>query len=484
MNNDILRQLAEALAPELQKAIGRKHTASGTPISTGYSHGPGGILRFPGVDPDVFQTIVGTKGILNMLPAKPSVYTNPTYQTITGVRDDSGSEKTDPCDNAPTAGLIKSCILTSVFGRYERATPELELNRLGQLSDMADPMDLSLVGSPIDGAGVFNLAELKTPADLLRNEVSRKFFELNVSFHRILSVQLWQGNPANNSAGGGYKEMTGFQLLVNTGHLDAQTGTSCPSIDSDLKNFNYARVDAGANGALLVDALSNMYRTRRDLAERTGVAPVRFVFVMRPELFWEITSVWPCSYLTYRCQVSGNQQVQINAADQVRMRDDMRRGKYLLLDGEQIEVILDDGIPVATSTTNANVTEGCQSSDIYLISMSVAGGRAVTFLEYFDYNNPSLSAALGASNMVLARVDGSFLVWPRQINQCVVWQAKVEPRLVIRTPWLCGRLQNVMFCPTQQARQPFPDDPYFVDGGRTGRPETPYYSLWNPHATP
>ncbi|KKM76612.1 hypothetical protein LCGC14_1378340, partial [marine sediment metagenome] len=118
------------------------------------------------------------------------------------------------------------------------------------------------------------------------------------------------------------------------------------------------------------------------------------------------------------------------------------------------------------------------ASDIYLIPMSVVGGRAVTFMEYFDYGNPSAQAAIG--NMVLARQEGAFLTWPRQTNQCVVWQTKVEPRLVMRTPWLAGRLQNVMYCPLQHTQQPFPDDPYFVDGGRTQRPGPSFFSLWNP----
>src|SRR3990167_7067790 len=90
---------------------------------------------------------------MGQLPATPSLYTNPTYYTITGVQDDSGSEAAENCDPSPTAGLKKACLTTSVFGRYKRQTPELELNRLGQLNDRADPMDLTLVGSPIHTTG-------------------------------------------------------------------------------------------------------------------------------------------------------------------------------------------------------------------------------------------------------------------------------------------------------------------------------------------
>ena len=487
-------QMAAMLLPYLQKAqagqygtkgmegMGMKHDASGTPIATGYSHGPGGVFTFPGVDNSVMHTVVGNVGILGQLPVTPSVFTNPVYEIMTGVQGDevdtgAVSEKDGVCDDAPVAGLIKACKIIAPFGRYERSTGELELNRLGQQNDRADPMDLTLIGSPIAQSGAFATGpgDPSVPGNLLTNEVSRKFWELGIAFHRLLSVQLWRGDPANNSAGGGSKEITGFDQLINTGYVDAETGTTCPSVDSDLKDFNFLDVDN--NGTALVEALSYMIRTRRDLAFRTGVTPVRFVLAMRPELFWEVTAVWPCSYLTYRCQLTGNERVNVDGAEQVRMRDEMRSGRFLLIDGERIDVVLDDGINFNTPTTSASVTEGCSSSDIYLLPMSILGGRAVTFMEHFDYNNPSAAAALG-DNMALGRVEGPFVTTMRQTNWCLQWQSKTEPRLVMRTPWLAGRLQNVMYCPLQNARQPFPNDPYFIDGGETGRPGPSHFALW------
>ncbi len=486
MSNQALEALVEAIEPIMAQrqaekfGISQKHDASGTPQATGYIHGPGGLLSFPGVDPAVFHTVVGNKGILGMLPTKGSIFANPLYEVITGVQTTTGAEKADVCDNAPHAGLKKACIITSPFGRYERATPELELNRLGKFNDRADPMDLTLVGSPIHQSGIFTGGSRSpdTPGDMLRNEISQKFWELNIAIHRLLSQQLWRGNPANNAVGGGYLEITGFDRIITTGYLDAVSGARCASIDSDLKDFNYGRIDAAPGGTNIVDALSSMYHYVKDLAERTGVTPVRWVFAMRPTAFWELTKVWPCSYLTYRCQTAANQQVVVEATQQVEFRDAMRAGKYLLIDGERVEVVLDDGIDEDDSVVNGSVPNGCFASDIYLIPMSVIGGRAVTYLEYFQYQNPAIQDAL--NNMILGRIDGAFLTWPRQVNQCVVWQTKIEPRLVMRTPWLAGRLQNVLYCPLQHEREPFPDDGYFVDGGPTTRPGPSYYSLWNP----
>lgn len=488
---NVLEELAAALAPiqEQQKArqwgisLGLKHDTMGNPISVGYSHGPGGLLTFPGVDPTVFHTVMGNSSLLGQLPTMPSVYTNPTYFTITGVQGDVGNEKDEVCDDAPTAGLMKGCMLTSVFGRYERATPELEINRLGQRNDRADPLDLALVGSPIASAGIFNTGaqSAAAPGDVLVNEVSRKFWERNVSLWRLMSRQLWNGTPVNNSAGGGYKEMTGFSVLINTGHIDAETGQACPAMDSIISNFSYGSVST--SGTAIVGALVAMYHEAYRRAELTGVLPVRWVLVMRSQLFYEVTAVWPCAYLSYRCNLSGTSATEfIDAQDAVRFRDEMRAGRYLLIDGVRVEVVLDDGITeLDGNNSGGSFPGGCFASDIYLIPMSVVGGRSVTFMEYFDYGNPSAQSAIG-DNLVLARQEGAFLTVTRQTNWCIVWQTKVEPRLIMRTPWLAARLQNVVYCPVIHERTSFPDDPYFVNGGKTYRNggEGPsYFNIWN-----
>lgn len=480
---ELLETLASLLAPEMERQKARqygvtlKHDISGTPSAFQYSHGPGGNLSWPGVDPGVFSAAMGGRSLLDNVPAVPSVYTNPTFLTITGVQDVTGSEKDGVCDNAPVAGLMKSCLLTSVFGRYERATPLIEVNRLGQRNDRADPLDLRLLNSPISPNLPFGIGGTGTPADVLTNEIARKFWERNVAFHRQLMQQVWTGNPTNNSAGGGYKEMTGLEVLVNTGHVDAETNQACAAVDSYVRDFGSARIDIAAGATDIVRAMTDMYYQLKQRAIRSGVAPIRLVIAMRPQLFYELTSVWPCSYLTFRClQASDGTPLTTDSSDAVRFRDEMRGGSYLMIDGDRVDVILDDGIPEDDGTEGAT-PRGCFRTDIYFLPMSIVGGQSTLYLEYFQYSNPSIQDAIG--NMVLARIEGAFITWPRQTNLCVQWQSKVEPRLVLRTPWLAGRLQNVVYCPVQHERDIFPDDPYFVNGGATERSGPSYYTLWN-----
>lgn len=493
MNNTaLIEALAEALGPALEQrkarafginpmAMGFKHDLAdgASPIEIGYTHGPGGVLTFPGVDPMIFNAQIGAYSILSQIPTRATNYMNPTYAILTGVTDDTGSEPDGVCDDPPVAGLMKACLHTAVFGRVERSTNILELNRLGQLNDRGDPMDLRLIGSPIANAGIFGQGAFNpdNPSDLFTNEVTRKFWERNISFHRKLTLMLWQGTPDNNTGAGGYKEFPGLSVLVNTGYVDAETGSACSSVDSYVSNFNFLRVDS--NGGALVAALTNMYYQVKDRATRAGLMPVRWMFAMRPQLFYEITAIWPCSYLSYRCNLTGTSATEfIDAQDAVRFRDEMRAGRYLLIDGERVEVAVDDGIEELTNTTSASVASGCFSSDIYLLPMSVIGGQASLYLEYLDYNNPSLRAALEGGNMILGRIDGAFITWPKQTNLCVQWASKIEPRLVLRTPYLAARLRNVLYCPIQHLADPFPDNPYHVDGGKTYRSGPSFFSIW------
>lgn len=484
----VLEALAQALAPMITQNVGRqfgttlKHdTSSTSPSPYQYSHGPYGLFSYPGVDPVVFSSVIGADSIIGQLPVKPSLNTNPTYVTVTGVQDVSGAERNGPCDNSPIAGLMQACMTTSVFGKYSRATPVLDLSRLGAQIDRADPMDLRLVNTPLALGGPFMTAAsvANGGSDVLTNEVQRKFWERNIAIHRLLAKQIWIGNPSTgNSAGGGYKEMTGLQQLVATGYVDAQTATTCPGIDSLITNANYGRIDLASGAAGLIANITNVWHQLKERARRAGVAPVRHVVAMRSNLFYELTAVWPCSYLTMRCLTAsaGTPEV-IDAQDAVRFRDEMRAGRYLLIDGERVEVQFDDGIPEKDgNNSGGSFPRGCFSSDIYFLPMSVQGGQSVLFMEYFQYSNPAIQDALG--NMVLGRVEGPWITYPRQTNGCIQWDSEVQPRLVLRTPWLAARIQNIAYCPTQHDPEPFPADPYFTSGGVTSRSGPSYHSLW------
>lgn len=477
----------DALVDEIGSRLGiRSKDLAATGIAGPYMHGPGGLFNVPGLNADIISTRLEPRGLASRLPAVGSIYDRPLFGYITGFLDSVGANATNICDNPPTAGQIKNCIQRAQFGRYSYQTRALEVNRVGLLENRADPMDLRLVNDPLLSAlGPTTPGSSLTGGSrsfLLGQEALVRWVEMGVQFQDTLVRQVYTGNPDNNTAGGGYQEFPGLDILISEDKVDAITGTPCPSLRSDIKNFNYGTVsDAGGN--TIVNVFSNMFRVLRHTAERTNMGEVKWVVVMRPTLFWELTAVWPCAYMTYRCEVQNNTQTQlvVNSNDQVRMRDEMRNGNYLMIDGMRVEVILDDGIVEENRNDNANIGITCYASDIYFLPLTVRGGMPVTYWEYLDYSRTALPAITEGRYDTDYWTDGGIFLWHKKPpnNWCVQWLAKTEPRIILLTPHLAGRILNVEYCPLQHERDSIIGDDYFVDGGVTSRSATPLYSDWD-----
>lgn len=475
---------------DLLKAVGEmlvKHTTpTGTP-STPYLHGPGGLFGVDGIERELFHTRLSGNGLAWALPSFGDVQMTPLFGYITGFTDPDETNPSGVCDDPPYAGNMKTCLQTAPFGRYSYMTREMEINRVGQLNDRGEFNDLTLVNDPIVRElgktifpGISGSAQLSAGAEVLA-----RFLEVGVKFVNKLGRQIYIGNPVNNTAGGGYKEFMGLDLLIGTNKVDAITGTDCPSLYSDVKNFNYATVDAVANDPDIVEVLTTMFRFLRHNAEGMNMTPVTWKLVMRRGLFWELTDIWPCRYLTYRCQswrdTGGLDPVgSFDSAEAIRLRDDMRNGNYLLIDGERIPVVIDDFIVEESSADTNRVSVGCFASDIYIVPITAAG-RPVTFWQYYDYQRGPMQAVADGKLSDDFWTEGGIYLWHKKppLNWCVQWVAKVEPRLILRTPHLAGRLTNVQYCPLQHTRDVHPDDDYFVDGGVQGRTAPSLWSDWN-----
>ena len=476
--NAVLQALAKALEPLLQKHT----TPTGTP-STPYVHGPGGLFGVSGLEREVISTRVHPRGLAGTLPMAPSVTMNPLFPYLTGFRDFSGDVADGVCDDGPTAGSLKSCIQTAQFGRYTFMTRELEVNRVGQTIDRGEFMDLTLLNDPLVSAlgGIF--PSLAPQQQILAGrEMLTRMVEVGVSFQNHLGRQTYIANPANNSGGGGYREFPGLDILIGINKVDALTGTDCPSLDSDIKDFNYAKVDD--LNADVVNVLTYMMRYLRHNATTMGFDPVDWVLAMREELFYELTAVWACSYMTYRCttRVAGQDQLVIDANDQLEMRDALRNGKYLLIDGLKVPVVTDDFVVEESSADTNRVDIGCFASDIYVIPLRVRSNIPATFWQYFNYQEGTIPAINDGRFGQFYWTDGGRYLWHLKppLNWCVQQIAKIEPRIILRTPHLAGRLTNVQYCPLQHTRDAHPDDDYFTDGGvSTPRAAPSLYSDWN-----
>lgn len=465
-----------ALASALLAALGATRTKEITAPSGVMGHGVGGLFSQPGLEtPLVSAMILPQQGILNMLPLLPTITQNPLYGIITGVTDTSGANPANSCESWPVAGTTKLCMQSSVLGCFGRSTTVIDLTEVGQIADRADFLDNQVLGSPFTNQAMPMVPTM--PGNVsgnawARDEVAKRLAELMTAVSRDFAPTLYKGNPANND--GKYAEFRGFDKLINTGYQDAVTGVACAAADSIIQSFG--NLDVATNGANLVELLSYVWRNLNHLAAEAQLNPVSWAIAMPYNLFYELTAIWPCSYLTARCSPESGSTNFVDAKDQTDMRDSMRgnlllrTGQYLLIDGVQIPVVLDDAI------TEDGVGAGTQQSSIYFIPMTVLGGRRVTYLEYINFTRANADArALAPTGTISISDDGRFL-WLHSIKgACVRAEVMFKTRLVLRTPYLAARITHIRYTPRIMPRSPFPDSPYFVNGGSTTQGGPSYY---------
>lgn len=455
--------------------MSRTKAVSSTPTTT-YGHGPGGLFSNPALERPIFSAMVLPRtGLQNLLLVRGSRFANPLYGLFTGVTATTGSEPTGVCDDPPTAGLSKLCEHSFVYGRQSRQTRVFDIDRMGLLQDRGEHTDFQFMGNPWQSATAENVPTypgLQGPLNnALNSEVAKAIFELGVAWSRDFAKELYTGNPTNNTSGGGRQYFYGLDTLINTGYRDAITGIACPAADSIVRSFG--NLDIATNGATLVRQITNIYRNLRYIASNAGLDPVQWAISMPWAMFYEITEVWPCAYLTYRCtNIATGNTAFVDSAEAIRLRDEMRgnvydrTGQYLLIDGVRVPVVLDDGI------AELGVGAGSFRAALYFVPLTVLGGTPTTFMEYLDYSAPNgaleAARALAPEGSYSVSDNGRFL-WHKKPPQnfCVQMLAKSQPRLMLLTPHLAARLTNIQYTPVQHQRDPFTDGTYFTNGGQT-----------------
>lgn len=482
---NVMKAFAELLAQNIQHV--QKTQTVGAPIGP-YLHGPGGLFGVRGLERDLISTMTQiTSSLGSMIPASPSNNMDPLFPYITGALRSDQKEKNAVCDNPVDPGNFKTCIQTTVFGRKEFKTRQLEINHVGQRINRGEFMDLSLVNGPLVeqmGGLMSSFYGLRGDQAILGGrEMAARFLEVAVAYQRWFCPQVYTGNPSNNSAGGGYKEFPGLDLLISRTKVDALAGTSCPSLYSTIVDFNYKLVSDSTNPDI-VRTFQSIFHYLKTKASQQGFDPVEWVIVMRSDLFYELTRYWPCQYNTDACSVGQTLTMDVNYQQTVQLRDAMRVGKYLLIDGIHYPVITDDCIfEDNKASADAIPVNGGFASDIYIVPMTALGGALRTlYFEYFDYSQGTLPAVADLKANTFFWSDGGAFLWGLKApdNWCVEAISKIEPRLILRTPQLAARLTNVAYVPLIHSDDPLPSGNYHVNGGVvSGYPTKSPYSEWN-----
>jgi hypothetical protein len=448
-----LEEFAKMLAKEMSGNELHTKVAAGTHTAQRL-HGDTGLFAVPGLERDIVTAHVRPRGISTVLPLLPSVAEDPRFGALTGISDDIGSEPANACDDAPT-GYIKACNLTARFGMVRRDTETIEMDKVMLKLHRHDPTDLVLRGRLL---GLTNLE----PSGMNEQQVldvitMAEMVNTAVRTERVLNAQMWQGTTAIAN------QFPGLDAQIATGQKDADSGVYCPALDSDVKDFNLNLI-----GGDIVHYLSQLEWYLNYNAESMGLDPVSWVLVMRPDLWFELTAIWPCAYNTNRCasNVVGTSQVFIDGRENVAERDLMRNGKYIDINGRRYPVVVDTGVFEHNSTNNGSLIPGEYASSIYMVPLTISGGMPVTYRQYVDYRRAAPDVALLRGMERFFWTDAGVYSWAVEDQKwCYKLALKTEQRVVLRTPHLAGRIDNIKYSPLQHLRDPDPDSAYWFDGG-------------------
>jgi hypothetical protein len=496
---DTWTQGLEQLTSNMKAAgFGVKNDPPGNPQQP-YVHGAGGLLSPYGQDQGVFSSLLpGSYGLMTALPTvtpAADYFNNSLFggdqadvvTVITGTTAGSTAftdQKTAWCDDAPVAGLLKACSQYMPYGHYEMSIPEVNVPRLIQRLNRSEPTDLNVVNNwqalnnPFTPEGTMGAS-----GQAINQELAVRWMLAALGFSRLVGQRGYVGSPANNS--GAAQDMSGVDILYNTGKKDFFTGNLCAAADSLVYSFgnNNAATDT-INGWYFYDYIEYFMRYLKDVALRAGLSNPQWVLTMRRDLFNVLTdniALQRYARTVNQMLVLNNTtgyggQVTVAGEQENAFRQAMRAGSFLPIDGENITVIVDDSI-----TETFDPVTGENRSAVYFHPIS-ANGMPITFWDYMTFNTSQVGGVLSKLNNAFAfTTDGGKFFWSQEYkNGCYKAQFESFTRIKCRATFLAARLTDVAYLPLIHSRSSNPaETSYFVNGGRTNAPMPAGFVDWS-----
>ncbi len=472
------KDYSEAELAVLAKAgvlqIGEKHDTGSTTPSAQALHGayPGnanqfGVFSSPGVRPGMWNATARVESIGAVIPSMRSEYLNEIIEISTGVTSGSGNNSTNACAIGPKAGDLKVMQQVYTFGIVHLSTRIDDITQIGMKKNRSDVPREFYNQASVDNPW---LPQVPGIEGLSRTDsrLRAAMYTLGIELERNISPVHFVGvaGTEDNAYRGVARQWAGLDALIKTGYTDSVSNLLAPAADSVVQTFNALISGTDALGRDIVEAVSDLWFSVVAKAEALKIGGVSWAFVMRPDQFKALTEVWACSYLTYRCSGTTTEPVNQNAADIYAARTSMMNGRYLLIEGVQVPVILDNSISRATAGNNLYI------SDIYLVALSAAG-QPLLYSEYFPMDNSEAEEFASFAGLANAETttlnNGLYRVFKRVTGGCYEYDFFARPRLILDAPFLSGRLDDVRYNSYYKQTDPIPGMSYNLNGGMSYR---------------
>jgi len=110
--------------------------------------------------------------------------------------------------------------------------------------------------------------------------------------------------------------------------------------------------------------------------------------------------------------------------------------------------------------------------------LTIQGNFPVTYIEHVDYRAWRDDVSLLRGTEEFWTDDGKFSWAIEHVKWCYKLSLKTEQRVILRTPQLAGRIDNVLYQPLQHLRSFDPSSEYFADGGVSLRADDQTFAVW------
>jgi hypothetical protein len=434
-----------------------------------------GLFAMPGVDPQMYSTILNANGSFSRaLSMRPTRFIQQRREILTGITEDAGTNPANFCGDPVRPGNMKVCRHDFEFGEYAISTDTVEGPKVGAYYTVAD-MDRNLTPSQPVNRGPFTpdvVNAATNPNSITWKQLNQVAQSVNLRHETVL----WQGNKSAGATGAGsirgfIKQPEGLERLIKRGYTDVVSGQACTGVDSRVVTYNGNVGGSSAVHGTIVDTITDQIDgLEMDLGETMGYSleSSSWAFVMHPRMWQAIARVWPCAYNTIGCDTlsdSSGQRLNIDAATQRRMQDEMYTGRFLWVNGVRRPVLFSWGI------SNPNVGNNQYTSSMYYVPFRLNGDE-VLYNEYFDMGNEQQEQwyRLTGNNDQTRVINGGLYRMGRKSSpNCIEYTFSSMWRLLLLAPFAAIRWDNITYTDGRNLRSPYVGESFHADGGVTTR---------------